>query len=930
MGRRASAYLTSTLITLAMSLAGAASAVGGTLTSPASTLPTDTAKPTSSAPLAVTGPNRAVPAQSAPPIAKANQRGGLNDSERNSTPTRLSGQLIPADRSLVGFQRTAGLAPPMPGELLRTINVAPEAACGSGIGTSVALVPGSSVKYNQYPVLLVTSCYTATGDPSAGILYFLDPATGNLVTTLLTTPAPPQGWGSLALRGNKGDLLGCGNSEDGTHGLYSISLETGVATFMFDGQSGLAICDGVTWDSGSPSTIWMSPDVSSTMYHYDTEGNLLGSLPSPPECSNSGLAIGGTSLFASCDGFTHIFEVQKSDGSPVSDFNSGGTRTEDLECDPVTFQLSSQQVDAVWSKDAYTNQLFAFALPSGRCGFAGGPGYRVPACYDTNNDGNAFDAGDGLCDNWKTYGIPNPDGSIALTLPGANINHKDLYVEIDYMAGDKPNPQAIQDVVDAFNNAPVPNPDGTTGIHLHVQVDEAVPHSNDLAFEPCTGPAGGGAADFDQLKSQHFATAAERSAGVDVVNAKRFAYRYAIWAHNLLGLGGTSGCSELPGNDFVVSLGSWTPVPAAIGSHGTRDTQAGTFMHELGHTLDLRHGGSDEYNCKPNYLSVMSYSRQINNDPLIGRPLDYSRSALPTLDEMALSEPAGIGGPAGSQTVIGPLPGTVVNASGPVDYNNDKNKDQTGLQADINNAVNGCDGSGNVLFGYDDWSNLQYDFRASTDFADGVHSTISSQSPEITYQQARAMSPDSDGDGIPNIDDNCPFVPNPDQKDSVGDGVGDACRSTGPPLVTTPPMAILAATVSLRKVSVDKHGTITLLVNTNRTGRVSGNATATLPGAKRTRHPRRLRSAKHQRGHGGPVSRQIVYGSGSVNAPGAGTVKLLIRASAAGNRARQGRSRLLVAIVVTFQPASGAAVTSSTTVVVPRGRTAKRHRRHRH
>lgn len=46
--------------------------------------------------------------------------------------------------------------------------------------------------------------------------------------------------------------------------------------------------------------------------------------------------------------------------------------------------------------------------------------------------------------------------------------------------------------------------------------------------------------------------------------------------------------------------------------------------------------------------------------------------------------------------------------------------------------------------------------------------------------------PDTDGDGVcdgpkttslcsaPN--DNCPLVPNPDQKDSVGDGVGDACR----------------------------------------------------------------------------------------------------------------------------------------------------------
>ena len=35
---------------------------------------------------------------------------------------------------------------------------------------------------------------------------------------------------------------------------------------------------------------------------------------------------------------------------------------------------------------------------------------------------------------------------------------------------------------------------------------------------------------------------------------------------------------------------------------------------------------------------------------------------------------------------------------------------------------------------------------------------------------------DTDGDFVPDIDDNCILVPNTDQRDSVGDGVGDACR----------------------------------------------------------------------------------------------------------------------------------------------------------
>jgi len=34
---------------------------------------------------------------------------------------------------------------------------------------------------------------------------------------------------------------------------------------------------------------------------------------------------------------------------------------------------------------------------------------------------------------------------------------------------------------------------------------------------------------------------------------------------------------------------------------------------------------------------------------------------------------------------------------------------------------------------------------------------------------------DADGDGVPNVSDNCPTTPNADQRDTDGDGIGDAC-----------------------------------------------------------------------------------------------------------------------------------------------------------
>jgi hypothetical protein len=538
-------------------------------------------------------------------------------------------------------------------------------------------------------------------------------------------------------------------------------------------------------------------------------------LAAPAGCLVKGLSIVGGVLQIACNNSVTLLRVDKTSGQALPDHQTvafkGGVLA-DLECDPVTFAVAN--VDALWSKVVPTNVMQAFRIPGGTCGLPPTAKVFAPAActdpplgvvdpYRTTVNGipdvPRDTDGDGLWDCWEdparwTDGRPgidfNGDGirdavlcvdtggnGIDVATECASPVFKDVFVEIDYMQGDSthpqghpPDPVALANVQAAFADAPVDEPNG---IRVHFQVNDAIPHKTLTALVPCTGAAGSNDADFDALRTTWFGTAQERSdPNPNTLFAKRYGFRYMVFAHSLVGTG-ASGCAELPGDDAVIALAGFGPKLSSdpYFQRGTSDEQAGTVMHELGHNLGLRHGGGDNINCKPNYLSVMNYSRQLP-DFLAPRRLDYSRGALPTLNESAVSEALGVGAVAmfpfinGDKTVYSASItmqtaklGLYCDAAGQctdfgtaIDWNNDKVIAQgSTVTGDLNKyLLAGCDGAGAELVGFDDWQNLQYNPRASLEFGSGARAENTQELRDKDAQQSQASfdAADADHDGI--------------------------------------------------------------------------------------------------------------------------------------------------------------------------------------
>ena len=259
-------------------------------------------------------------------------------------------------------------------------------------------------------------------------------------------------------------------------------------------------------------------------------------------------------------------------------------------------------------------------------------------CYRNNLDDTDCD---GLADDWEKAG-----SYLGISMPGVNWQHKDILVEIDAMVSHaNTNLNSAMDLVKTkFATAPaISNPDGQPGINLHVILDhKTIPHDS------CTDIW----SEFQTLKNAWFGTALERASIADIVSKKQTIYHYGISLHSQCGLTGVSGSAEQPGNDIVISLGDsgWADSDANGHPDGNTNQKAATFMHELGHNLDLKHGGSTNTPpCKPNYFSVMNPLYEfagIVTTPIIdysytnGR--DYQGDLINETGMKGLHEPHGI------------------------------------------------------------------------------------------------------------------------------------------------------------------------------------------------------------------------------------------------------------------------------------------------
>ena len=227
---------------------------------------------------------------------------------------------------------------------------------------------------------------------------------------------------------------------------------------------------------------------------------------------------------------------------------------------------------------------------------------------------------DGLPDGWEV------DGHERVDYPGLGCNplHRDILVELDYQVLEVQDtwrtamlsPVAVQRAQELFAELDVANPDGEPGIALHIVPDTRLNSDFNCYYED-NGVVG------DE-------------------SPPNFLYRETFHKAQLC-LGGVSrGHSAIGRRTMKLRV----PLANADDSDDLDEPEQFTrwalFVHELGHSLGLRHGGDEDLNYKPNYPSLMNYAYDFSfgGSPRTLRDtrIQFSDGDLPSLNECRLTE----------------------------------------------------------------------------------------------------------------------------------------------------------------------------------------------------------------------------------------------------------------------------------------------------
>ena len=265
-----------------------------------------------------------------------------------------------------------------------------------GLALSIGLCPesaraqvGTTLRVITVPVPEPDCCGIGVAVGCNGDLYYTNTfeavirridAFGNLLGSAPLTDSAtggPISFGAIAWDSGRQMLWG-GTDNAGTPiKAYLIDPVTGVSTFQFNAQTvgPYGFTDGLAYDP-SDDSVWWSDDVATSVDHQDaTTGTPKPGSPLFPTDAGgnpivdiSGCLRGvGDVLYLGHNGHGEIIKVKASDGTFLSVFASPGGRDEDLECDSINFFPKT----AIWSKDAYNNQITAIEVESDTCACAG-------------------------------------------------------------------------------------------------------------------------------------------------------------------------------------------------------------------------------------------------------------------------------------------------------------------------------------------------------------------------------------------------------------------------------------------------------------------------------------------------------------------------------------------------------------------------------